>query len=450
MCTNPLTIKNNRLDYRADLHARLLTVPCGCCAECIDIKRNELQLRAMYEARRECWTHHVMLLFTYDDSHVPYLYYHHDHIMCHDMKHISLMIDILRRLYGKEHFWYMIGAEYGIDLLYTQRPHYHGLFGLDDTIDYREFCETCRRIWTGQNYCRDEKQDFRTPFGNLGFMFPAPDEPSTKFLCRDEQKSAAYCAKYCCKQLGFIEKNLVKQLKKHDVPKCDYRDSVPRMVATRGFGIDAILSDSNTNIVDCTCHNYLWQKTVSLPTACVERLRYHRKAYKRVPLRDNNGVQRKTKKGVLMTRLVYDRLKTNLGEKQQMLMLDSAIKHRYELYKALKCDDKTAYRFSIYHYVYKHLPTTIIPSFGINDSNVYTPDMYRKVYYKTRVEQFLHSKPNRSRDVQYFTMDLWLGIDFTLYDSLNEKLTKEKLNTLEERLKNMNNSDKYRQFQCPH
>lgn len=292
MCLFPVVIQNHRSDYTHKLHRACVAVPCGECEECIALKKTDIGIRAAFESER--WFTAVLLCFTYNDEHQPYLLYDNEREFAVYMPHITELVSILRRYYqrrgfGKRPFAYLIGAEYGVDFNYTHRPHYHALFYLPCTIDAREFSELCRSIWQGQPYYTDKYQSFKWKYGNLGFMLPFKSECDIcdtlghahvmgasihDYLVKDIGKSSMYCAKYAIKQIGFFNRPLIARIKK-DGNLAAYRDFCPRCVKSRGFGLN-ILSNSTFDPVNKTVYSKVLGKSVNVPSAVMEMYMYNR------------------------------------------------------------------------------------------------------------------------------------------------------------------------------
>lgn len=76
MCLNPIVLPtNSRSIGRDSLQGYMLTVPCGKCAECLSLARNQYYLRNYWQCR-ECVDSDGFVLFdtlTYDSEHLPHL-----------------------------------------------------------------------------------------------------------------------------------------------------------------------------------------------------------------------------------------------------------------------------------------------------------------------------------------------------------------------------------------
>ena len=211
MCLSPVHIKNNTAYPASYLQNGYYDVPCGRCSECRASNVQDWQTRIIYETydvynkNGKC----VFLTFTYRNDTLPWftdsefkylkngVFYTGVSFPCFNHNDVLSFLDRLkdkvfhhfgaRGLY--KYFWC---SEYG---KYTQRPHYHCVFFLDESVDYVQFCELCRSTW------------------NLGFMFPKYDKLRNCYvdndlnvttpLFRNVTASAQYVSKYVTKDLDF-------------------------------------------------------------------------------------------------------------------------------------------------------------------------------------------------------------------------------------------------------
>lgn len=301
MCINQSYIPNKRIDYKATLHKQYIQVPCGHCVECCAQRQTDVALRAAWEYKRYDDAIGVMLVLTYSDACVPYIHYDGEDVMAVDMRHIKEFINIIRRKYGKEHFSYLIGAEYATDTNRTMRPHYHALFILERSFfancvytnygghsynGIRSFVEFCRDIWQGRSYYHDEYQSFKWKYGNLGFLLPFSEEcdradtyghvRNTKhdYIVHTLGGASNYAAKYAAKQIGFFQKPLIKKIYENgDARK--YRDMIPRCVMSRGFGMN-MMQDKTFDPVTMQVENPSSHKLVGIPTSVMDMYMYKR------------------------------------------------------------------------------------------------------------------------------------------------------------------------------
>lgn len=149
----------------------LMTIPCGTCAECQTVKRNEWYYRSYYEFLRlkELGGKYVYYdTLTYDDNHLPHLsdtwtfVSPDDDMSCFDYSHIrlflqNLRIRLIRQGYSKNAFRYFIASEYGTSGAYvdsrgmhrigTHRPHYHIMLFIYDDIPYTDLSVLVSKVW---------------------------------------------------------------------------------------------------------------------------------------------------------------------------------------------------------------------------------------------------------------------------------------------------------------
>ena len=89
MCTSPILIKNNRLDFNPNVMRRFYSVPCGKCAQCRDNYRNEYSSRIsqeMFEATGD----NVFLVLTYNNEHLPRTF--RGRYPCFNQEHIKALM----------------------------------------------------------------------------------------------------------------------------------------------------------------------------------------------------------------------------------------------------------------------------------------------------------------------------------------------------------------------
>lgn len=150
MCYQPLTIHNPKKLLNSILDRSLLEVPCGCCKECYDARRNGFFIRMYYEYL-DCLNKHgfaYFLTLTYRPSSINTLptgelCYRHD-----DVKNYLKLIRIhLERDFGfdvKDNIRYFCCSEFGEE---RHRPHYHIIFYVTPPIPIRAFIYVARKYW---------------------------------------------------------------------------------------------------------------------------------------------------------------------------------------------------------------------------------------------------------------------------------------------------------------
>lgn len=479
MCDNPRLIRNNRLDYRRDLHPSTIIVPCLECPSCVALRRNDYALRSKAEAR--LYSTSIMVLFTYAPSRVPTMTYDGETDMCFNSEHISELLRILRRFY-KGAFSYLIGAEYAVNPDYTERPHYHAVFHLASSIDPQKFYEFVIRIWTGRAYYRDQYQSFVWKYGNLGLVLPFVNDSKHPFICKDKEASAAYAAKYATKQVGFFSGRLWSKIAR-DGKQHDYWHSRPRVFVPRGFGKDIL----NYKSFDPVKRTYIDNdgtpnaKEVSVPKAVMDMFLYERiyngrtsKVYDKDTHQNYDIVKfdPKTKIPYLLKsneRKLYDRFRREDTLQYDLPRLDMLIRIYSDKCRLANIDNP--FLTAVYHYVYRGYPYSafdhVCDDLGVvdYDKSIFTNhEFYHRFFMLTHVKICKHydRKPTFDRSDTYTyhnitgveTMDSFIDMfykDLPLHDQefvdLCHEVSKE-VNKL--RVEKQDNVDKLRHFLDPH
>ena len=206
MCESPISIYNKSVYKHPVLSARSYSVPCGTCESCRSSQSRDWYSRLVLELfdvhRRGGKA--VFLTFTYNNENLPKwsVPFSDDVVPCFSRSDVNSFLKSLKttiwRLYGKNSYKYFFVSEYGST---TRRPHYHGLFFLEDKVDYITFVETCRRLWS-------------VAAGN-GFMFPKSVKTKngvhyvdnkgnpSRVLVENSASACSYTSKYVCKDLDF-------------------------------------------------------------------------------------------------------------------------------------------------------------------------------------------------------------------------------------------------------
>lgn len=131
MCYNPRHIVHPSNDFDITKDSPFLTVPCGRCGECENLKRESWCVRTYYEflKAKALGGYTLFLTMTYNDKCLP----KQNGFPCFSKRDIVNYLKRVRndfiKVYGKEKaksaLKYIITSEYGGK---TCRPHYHALF----------------------------------------------------------------------------------------------------------------------------------------------------------------------------------------------------------------------------------------------------------------------------------------------------------------------------------
>lgn len=115
-----------------------ISIPCGHCSECISMYRSEWRLRARLEALNT--SNYVLFdTLTYSPGALPHLsdWFHVPRscdFPCFSRYDVTKFFKLLRTRLSrmgydvKDKLRYILCSEYGNDIRYTRRPHYHVLF----------------------------------------------------------------------------------------------------------------------------------------------------------------------------------------------------------------------------------------------------------------------------------------------------------------------------------
>lgn len=168
MCLNPIRIKNPKLELSlAGGTPYYIEVPCGECAECKKLKRDEWYFRSYYEAQSTFDSNGFVYFdtLTYRDEELPHVseFIEIDKqydTSCFDVEDYRNFIAQLReewhRLYKKgyingdsvENLKYFLTSEYGTSENGTHRPHYHVLFFVrNNAIDPLILSKLVNKCW---------------------------------------------------------------------------------------------------------------------------------------------------------------------------------------------------------------------------------------------------------------------------------------------------------------
>lgn len=250
MCLSPITVKNPSRHASSIIRRMYITVPCGHCEECKQVKTLEWTHRT-YNTHVDFQSRQGYTLFqtlTYDEYHVPRLFSFHGHRLNSpfrvfsrdDIKTFrSCLRDAIRsyrvgggfypwrELYNNDNFKVIITSEYGG---VTHRPHYHALFfcsipGLTPGI----LDSLIKRCWT------------------KGFV----DRSFFRNRIVSSEGALAYVNKYIAKDDDFVNTIHDELSQFGDIDYSDdvIRNIMPFHVQSQGFGKCAIEIQGLDNIV---------------------------------------------------------------------------------------------------------------------------------------------------------------------------------------------------------
>lgn len=213
MCLYPKKIVNPSRFVDLNSNQPLyLYVPCGHCTECISSYRSEWRNRAYYE---------VLDTFSYDNSYVyfdcltyrpgalPHLsdFYGFTRDMmdydfpCFNPDHVQKFMKSLRRRLEylgydvKYNLRFFLASEYGTDIRYTKRPHYHVLFFVRNScVPYDVLSREVAHVW---HYGRTDGLPYKTRSYVRGNVF-GDRFSSINRVC-------SYVTKYVTKDFGYSD-----------------------------------------------------------------------------------------------------------------------------------------------------------------------------------------------------------------------------------------------------
>lgn len=221
MCLSPISVDVAKKQRYFNLSGLIMShtfVPCGKCEECKSTLRNDeyLRIREEYKNCVSFGGKALFLTFTYTDDNVPVLNYRlsddgtdlvpsfsrgvSDPFMLYrfDKHDIQKFFNSLRKQLERKGLVnclrYYVVSEYGADIRYTQRPHYHVIIFASRALCtyYDDFCDVgtmrfiraCALLW------------------DKGIV-----SASQKGLVIESDDCARYCAKYLGKNID-LSKNI--------------------------------------------------------------------------------------------------------------------------------------------------------------------------------------------------------------------------------------------------
>lgn len=306
MCYKPLYISNKSAYINVEHSFYGYDVPCGHCLDCIQMNRDEWQLRVSFElkdlyANGGCA---VFLTFTYDNAYLPHYRvripsslttvlpkdlfgfdvdiipstyrgldkfvsvpcFNHDHVL----GFLNNLKVNMHNKYGASSYKYFFTCEFGSD---THRPHYHSMFFLPSYVDVTFFCELCRSLWS------------------YGFMFPRYDAKRKVYVDNDNQPTtpkirvlrgcARYVSKYITKDLSYLNMPLLQEYLSVKSNKLAMKRFLPKHWQSNGLGfsifscIDTTNETTVVNLIRNGIMNPLTMKMCSLPRYVINKLMYY-------------------------------------------------------------------------------------------------------------------------------------------------------------------------------
>lgn len=290
-CSQPLVIKNRKINYVKGIDKPFLTVPCGHCPSCRISNQNDWFSRAYWH-----WKYYldvlqgccVFITLTYNNQEVPYFVNGHVarasdrfpvivrkqpkrdvSFMCFDKKDIDRYINSVKKCFKREFdlvgIDYLVCCEYGGNR--TKRPHYHLLVYIPYVQKIKsKFPYTYRaiikdrlaRYWRGYQEIRKTKKGkdilddngipiLRQVVKPKGFVIYSKQSKGGAFV--DNPKAIEYVSKYVTKDIDYynipnVKTALLDQHYKDELKK----GYLPKHYQSKGFGAflcDAVLDSSN-------------------------------------------------------------------------------------------------------------------------------------------------------------------------------------------------------------
>lgn len=226
------------------------------------------QINDTYNIGGEC----IMLLFTYNNAHLPYFYnpLMNERVPVFDHNHIRTFLNRLKvysRRQNLSPYKYFICMEYGEN---TKRQHYHALFFLSNKSEIKQYVDLCRKIWTNDM--------------NLGFTFPSTyGNPYEKARLQSRNGAASYASKYVTKDISYYSLQSVINLKelllfyKYNKDVDNYRKVLrlfPRIYQSNGIGASLLKQLNDTNTFRTGILNPLTKKYAPIPAYILNKYLY--------------------------------------------------------------------------------------------------------------------------------------------------------------------------------
>lgn len=304
MCTSPITIKNRSIDFNA---RKKLQVPCGKCLSCQKTKQDGIEYRAIkeYDYTIAKGGQVYFITFTYDDSHLPYVYAvpaatqiggrflgvdesklsanmpMFKPVSCFSKQDLQKFNKRLRsrlKYYGYDvTISYLIVSEFGSDDEYvdnrgfirkgTQRPHYHAIYYLipNNPNDSRSvpsrttFLNMTYDCWKKcEKYCFKEYLIDNKPLSAISY--------TSKYIYK-QQSDDIFRSRIPSYPVTFVRpvsKLYMNDIRDYDKPLYQYyttyefvdqNECMPFTLCSRNFGCKHLLSKSIPELVSLLSKN---------------------------------------------------------------------------------------------------------------------------------------------------------------------------------------------------
>lgn len=298
-------------------------VPCGKCADCRRRMQNAWMFRMNSEflyLKNQGWNVAFCTL-TYTDDELPHVPEEcfkdpsqYRQIDCFSRSQVREWIDSIRH-YCKRHYRmvkgdnirYFIASEYGEE---SHRPHYHAILAWPNRCDYETMHSLCTYYWNhGLLFPRDYRGD-----GNKCMSFE---------VIGDASKVLAYCSKYVCKDLAYLDETEGIEFYNHkDYEEGTdeyaygkmYADTVPFHIQSKSLGFEPFKLMTDEEKLNCYINGKAFQgdgKTYELPVYIKNKLVFDpyyvkdEETGKRLSLRKANAFFEKFKDAIFTKKAHY-------------------------------------------------------------------------------------------------------------------------------------------------
>lgn len=248
MCYRPIHIYNPVRTFNNDQPVRI-AVPCGKCADCQRIMKNEWFFRSYIEYKhyKKIGGSVYFVTLTYNNENLPWLSLPNgDKVPCFNRLHVRNFIKYIRTWLKRNHMMhtdikFLVCSEYG---KHTKRPHYHGILYFPFHIPELSFTRLMRTWW------------------QHGFVICSKQGWEIKSL-----KGISYASKYVAKDFNYYNLPQLSKLR-YELGEEEYnqflkdnKDSLPKHWQSIFYGASFInVINSQPSPSDFLVHNQysLW------------------------------------------------------------------------------------------------------------------------------------------------------------------------------------------------